>query len=139
MCQAGSLAVGMARTGERAYMIEPLQTGSPKIVGFKLSGRLHSEEYRAFMPGLEAALAAEGTLRVLVQFEDFHGVDLRAVWDDLRFATKHYTDFERIAVVGDGRWEAWLANFCKPFTRAVVKHYKACDVAHAWAWLRADI
>lgn len=129
MCQAGDLT-----------MIEPLQTGSPKIVGFKLSGRLRHEEYRAFMPALEAALAAEGKLRIFVQFEDdFHGVDLWTVWGDIRFATKHAMGFERIALVGDGRWEAWLASFCKPFTRAMVKHYKASEVAQAWAWVRAGV
>lgn len=120
-------------------MIEPLRTGSPKIVGFKLSGRLHDKEYRALMPDLEASLVTEGKLRAFVQCEDFHGVDMGTVWQDIRFATKHYSGFERIAVVGDGRWETWLARFCRPFTRATVRQYKAAEVAHAWAWLRAGI
>ncbi|EAR20683.1 SpoIIAA family protein [Nitrococcus mobilis] len=120
-------------------MIESLQTGSPKIVGYKLRGRLHDAEYRALMPALEAILAVEGKLRVFVQCENFEGVDMRAVWEDIRFATKHYADFERIAVVGDGRWETWLARFFKPFTRATVRHYKASELAQAWAWLRADL
>lgn len=120
-------------------MIEPLPTGSPKIVGFKLSGRLHDEEYRALMPDLEASLATEGKLRVFLQCEDFHGTDMGAVWQDIQFATKHYSGFERIAVVGDGRWEAWLVRFCRPLTRATVRHYKTLDIAHAWAWLRAGI
>lgn len=120
-------------------MIEPLETGSPRIVAYKLSGRLGDEEYRILMPELEASLAVQGKLRVLVLCEDFDGVDMRAVWEDIRFATKHYTDFERIAVVGDGRWESWLARFFKPFTRAAVKHYKASQAAQAWAWLRADM
>lgn len=140
MCQAGAIAARTAKQADDQTMIERLQTGSPKIVGFKLSGRLRHEEYRAFMPALEAALATEGKLRIFVQFEDdFQGVGLRTVWDDIRFATKHAMDFERIALIGDGRWETWLASFCKPFTRATVKHYKASEVAHAWAWLRADI
>jgi hypothetical protein len=42
---------------------------------------------------------------------------LRAAWDDLEFGLKHYSDFERIAMVGDRKWEEWMANFCKPFTR----------------------
>ena len=120
-------------------MIEPLETGSPKIVGYRLRGRLGDEEYRALIPALEERLAAQGTLRVLVLCEDFDGMDMRAFWQDIRFATKHYTGFERIAVVGDGLWETWLARLSKPFTRAAVKHYKASQEAQAWAWLRADI
>lgn len=136
--QAGNRARA-AEAGDQT-MIEPLQTGSPKIVGFKLSGKLSHTEYRAHMPALEAALAAEGPLRIFVQFEnDFHGVAPWTIWDDIRFAAKHYAGFERIALVGDGRWEAWLASFCRPFTQATVKHYKSAEVARAWAWLRADI
>ena len=35
-------------------------------------------------------LAAE----VAIQLEDFHGWDLHAAWDDLKFGLKHYSDFE---------------------------------------------
>ena len=86
-------------------MIETLPTVSPKTIGFKLSGKLHDEDYKSFMPTVESFLAAEGKARLFVQFEDFHGWDLHAVWDDTKFAFKHYSDFDRIAMVGDRRWE----------------------------------
>ena len=120
-------------------MIETLQTSSPKIVGFKLTGKLHDDDYKAFVPALEKILAAEGKVRLFALFEDFHGWDLHAAWDDLKFGLKHYGDLDRIAMVGDQRWEKWMAQVCKPFTKATVRHFSASQVDDAWAWLREGI
>jgi len=38
-------------------MIEQLPTSSPRIVGFKLSGKLHDADYKTFVPAVDAALA----------------------------------------------------------------------------------
>jgi hypothetical protein len=119
-------------------MITQLQTGSPNIIGFMLSGKLHDEDYQTFVPAVDAALAVQGSLRLYAQFADFHGWDLHAAWDDFKFGVKHYDSFERIALIGDQRWQEWMSGFCKPFTRAEVKYFNADDSAAAWAWLREE-
>jgi hypothetical protein len=116
-------------------MIETLQTTSPKVVGFRLSGKLHDEDYKTFVPALEAAVAAQGKVRLLAQFDDFHGWDLHAAWDDFKFGMKHYQDFERIAMVGDREWEKWMAALCKPFSKADVRYFDASEAEAAWAWI----
>jgi hypothetical protein len=120
-------------------MIETLPTVFPKTIGFKLSGKLHDEDYKSFMPTVESFLAAEGKARLFVQFQDFHGWDFHAVWDDTKFAFKHYSDFDRIAMVGDRRWEKWMAKVCRPFTKAKVRYFDACQVDEAWVWLREGV
>ena len=116
-------------------MIETIETGSPKVVGFKLCGKLHDEDYKQFLPKMETILTAEGKVRLFIQLEDFHGWDLHAAWDDFRFNLKHYSDFQRIAMVGDRKWEKWMANFCKPFAKAKVKYFDRSEVDAAWKWL----
>ena len=54
-------------------MIETLPTRSPKVIGFKFTGKLHDEDYRSFVPAVDAAIEAEGKVRLLFQLEDFHG------------------------------------------------------------------
>jgi hypothetical protein len=118
-------------------MIEQLQTGSSKILGFKLSGQLHDQDYKTFVPTVDAAVATGGKYCVFVQFaEDFHGWDPHAAWDDLKFAAGHYSDFERIAMVGDRKWEEWMARLCKSFSQAAVRYFAVSEVEAAWAWLR---
>ncbi len=118
-------------------MIEPINTDSDVILGFKLSGKLHDEDYRTFVPLVEAAVEAHGKVRIFVQFEDFHGWDMHALWDDIKFATRYCFSIERVAIVGDRTWEEWMAKVCKPFTRAQVRYFDVADVEAAWAWTRA--
>lgn len=117
-------------------MIEQLQTHSPKTIGFKFSGKLHDEDYKTFVPAVEVAIEAEGKMCLFAQLEDFHGWDLRAAWDDIKFSAKHYSDFERIAVVGDRKWEEWIANLSNPFTKAKVKYFDTSEIDDAWSWLQ---
>ena len=117
-------------------MIEQLQTDSPKIIGFKFSGKMHDEDYKTFVPAMEVAMAAEGKMYLFAQLEDFHGWDLHAAWDDIKFSAKHYSDFERIAMVGDRKWEEWMAKLSNPFTKATVKYFDSSEIDDAWSWLR---
>lgn len=120
-------------------MIEQLQTGSSSILGFKFSGKLHDEDYRTFVPIVDAAVAQAGKIRLLAEFEDFRGWDLQAAWDDLKFGMTHYSAMERMALVGDRQWQEWMARLCKPFTRAEVKYFDASEMDSAWAWLREGL
>ena len=121
---------------EVQVMIESMETGSPSIMGFRLSGKLNDEDQKSVVPAVEKAIAAEGKVRLIAAFCDFHGWDIHAAWDDLKFGLSHYSDFERIAMVGDRRWESWLAVLCRPFTKASVKYFNTSDAGLAWAWVR---
>jgi hypothetical protein len=115
-------------------MIETLDRSSGKVIGFKLSGKLHDEDYKHFVPAIDAA-AGEGKAKILAWFHDFHGWDAHALWDDIKFSTTHCTKIEKIALVGEKKWEEWMAKVCKPFTMAKIKYFDASEIEAAWAWL----
>lgn len=119
-------------------MIGMLKESSGRVLGFSMSGKLHDEDYKTFVPQMEDVIAREGKVRLLAHFHDFHGWDLHAVWDDMVFDAKHYADIEKIALVGDRKWEEWMAKVCKPFTRATVKYFDAGEIGLAWDWLREE-
>jgi hypothetical protein len=116
-------------------MIEQLPGSSDKVLAFKMSGKLHDEDYKKFVPMVDAAIAQHGKVRLLAQFHDFHGWDMHALWDDIKFATTHCTKIERIALVGDKTWEKWMTSVCKPFTMAKVRHFVTSEIDAARAWL----
>ena len=116
-------------------MIEQLPETSPEVLAFKLSGKLHDEDYKKFVPLVDAAIASRGKVRLLVEFADFHGWDLHALWDDIKFSTTHCTTIERIALVGEKKWEEWMAKVCKPFTRAKIQYFDVSRLAEARAWV----
>jgi SpoIIAA-like len=120
-------------------MIEQLTTDSDRILGFQIRGRLHEEDYRQFVPVIEAATKAQGQIRLLAEFHDFHGWDLHALWDDVKFAIRHCRDIERVALVGEKEWNRWMAKVCMPFTMAKVKYFDTSEIESAWMWLHLGL
>ncbi|WP_168563812.1 SpoIIAA family protein [Crateriforma spongiae] len=116
-------------------MITPLESPSSNVVGFQLSGKLHDEDYKTFVPLVDEHIAKNETTRILAQFHDFSGWDAHALWDDIRFATTHCTSIEKIALVGEKQWEKYMATVCKPFTMAKIQYFDQTEMESAWNWL----
>ena len=116
-------------------MIEQLSGLPAHTIGFKLSGKLHDEDYKKFVPLIDAEIAKEGKASVLAQFHDFQGWDLAALWDDIQFSSTHCTKIKRIAIVGEKAWEKWMAKVCKPFTMAKIEYFDAAQIDAAKTWL----
>jgi hypothetical protein len=116
-------------------MIDVLPGMPPKVLGFKMSGKLHDDDYKKFVPMVDDAIASDGKVRILAEFHDFHGWDTHALWDDIKFSTTHCTKIERIALVGEKAWEKGMATVCKPFTMAKIKYFDAGEVDAAKKWL----
>jgi SpoIIAA-like len=105
------------------------------LAAFRLSGTLHDEDYQKFVPVVQAA-AAKGKLHMLVEFADFHGWDARALWDVIQLDANYGKQIERLALVGDKRWEQWMAKICRPFTSAMIQYFDDNDSQNAWAWVQ---
>ena len=56
---------------------------------------------------------------------DFHGWDMGAVREDIKFATKHCSDISKVAMVGEKTWEKWMSTNCKPFTMSSIRYFDA--------------
>ncbi len=117
-------------------MIEQIPVQEDNIVAFRLSGKLSHADYQAFLPRLEELIKEQGRISVLLELVDFHGWDLGAAWDDFRLGVEHADDFERIAIVGEGGLQKWMALMAKPFTSAEVRFFEAEQLGDAWDWLR---
>lgn len=118
-------------------MIHQVPVQEENIVAFHVSGRLTHADYEAFLPRLEQLIRENGKLSVLLELIDFKGWDLSAAWDDFRFGTAHGDDFERIAIVGHGALQHWMAILAQPFTSASIRCFGEDQIGDAWGWLRA--
>ena len=67
---------------------------------------------------------------------DFHGWTAGALWEDIKFDVRHFRDIERLALVGEKKWEKGMAVFCKPFTTAKVRYFERAKADEARAWLQ---
>jgi stage II sporulation SpoAA-like protein len=127
--------------GKEAYMIEQL-TGFPEnVLGLRVSGHVTREDYqRVVIPAVDAALKREQKVNIYVQVDnDFSGLELGALWDDLKVGLGHLRQWERIAVVTDLEWignALKVFGFLKP---GEVQVFPLGDADRARAWIvRSD-
>lgn len=106
-----------------------------KILEVQVSGKLAHEDYQHFVPEFERLVKQHGKIRLLFEMVDFHGWDTAALWDDIKFDLKHLSDIERLAMVGDRKWEKGMSVFCRPFTTARIRYFDHESIDEARAWL----
>ncbi|MFY9329094.1 MAG: STAS/SEC14 domain-containing protein [Georgfuchsia sp.] len=106
-----------------------------KILVVHVSGKLVKEDYAHFVPEFERLARQRGKLRLLFDMSGFHGWEVSAAWEDLKFGVKHFADIERLAMVGEKQWQRGMATFCKPFTNAMIRYFDHVDAAEARKWL----
>ena len=102
-------------------MVEGVADLPDGVLGFRATGKISGDEYRELMKPIYAALERGEKLNIYFELaEDFHGLDLPALWEDLKAAgsvgLKHRSSWQRMAVVTDKDWirhgaavAGWLA------------------------------
>jgi hypothetical protein len=116
-----------------ALKLTPQQDG--KVLEVQVLGKLTHAEYQECVAEFERLLKEHGKLRVLYDLVNFHGWDAAALWDEVKFDVKHFSDVERLASVGDATWKKWMMEFYKPFTAATVRYFERDQIEEARAWL----
>ncbi len=117
-------------------MFQILPVFEKDIFAFKATGKLTDADYQKFVPELEAEIEKHGPLSVFLELEDFHGWEPKAAWDDFKMGLEHGGDFKKIAIVGDKKWERWMAIIGKAFTGGRIQYFDSQDSQKAWDWLR---
>ena len=108
--------------------IKVSEANDGRVLEVEVGGRLAHEDYAEFVPAFERLVKRHGKISVLFSMVDFHGWTASALWDDLKFDFKHFADIDRLAMVGDRKWEQGMSAFCRPFTSATIRllrHHRA--------------
>ena len=77
-------------------MIEVLDRSSGKVLGIRVRGKLLHEDYQQFVPLVEKLIKQHGGIRCLVEMIDLHGLEPRALWDEIKFDVRHAGQIERL-------------------------------------------
>jgi hypothetical protein len=113
--------------------LEVVSTGN--VLHLRVTGKLTTEAYKTFAPLVDEQIQENGKLRILFEMHDFHGWTAGAMWEDIKFDFRHWKDIERLAIVGESKWQHGMAVFCKPFTSAKIKYFDRANLEEAKSWL----
>jgi hypothetical protein len=117
-------------------MFEKLAESSGNILGYKVKGVVKVSDYEKLVPEVESIVEKQGQLRMLLDLGEFKSEEVRAWLPDLKFGLKFHDKIDRMAIVGDKRWEEWMTHLARPFYARDAKFFHSAEVAKAWEWLR---
>ena len=106
-----------------------------KSLVIHVSGKLAKMDYPDFVSEFERLVRQHGRLRVLFDMTGLQGWDVGAALEDIKFEIKHFADIERMAMVGEKKWQHGMTVFFKPFTKATIRYFDRAEIAEARKWL----
>lgn len=109
------------------------------VAALQFIGRLEKSDFEVFGARLDVLLERHGKLNLLVELVDFEGWTVGAAWEDMRIAFQHFGDIERIAVMGESRWEKGVTVLAKLFTAAEVRYFDVGDKVSAESWVQESL
>jgi hypothetical protein len=115
--------------------VELKELNGGRILEVRATGKLVASDYVELVPTFERLKQQHGKLRVLFALHDFHGWTAGSMWEDLKFEKKHFSDIERLAIIGEAKWQEGMAKFCKPFLTAQIRFFKPAQAETAREWL----
>jgi hypothetical protein len=120
-------------------MFEIMSESSGNVLGVRAKGVITRKDYEQLVPMCEDLIRREGNICVLIDMKNFE-LESPAAWlADIEFGREFHNKIEKMAIVGDKRWEAWLTDFSTPFYARDAKYFNITDIHHAWNWVKEGI
>ena len=102
----------------------------------RISGKLTQPELAALQDAAGDILEKQGRTRLLILTDDFEGWERGGDWGDLSFSIEHDKHIEKMAIVGDKKWEDLALLFTSKGLRPFpIEYFVPADLAKARAWL----
>ena len=116
-------------------MLQILEQTEGNLIATRATVNLTEADYDKILPLLNNIVEKHQKIRWYFEMEDFEGWKPKAFWEDLKFDVQHANDFEKVAMVGDKKWEEWMTGLMKPFTSAEVKFFEINHRTKAQKWI----
>lgn len=112
--------------------------GRTARVHARVTGTLDRAAEDRLIAAAKEGIGDADQVRLLIETVDFHGWrELRALWQHLRFVVGMRAKLDRVAIVGDAKWQERMVSTAKHVGRVDARFFEADDLDDAWAWVRA--
>jgi hypothetical protein len=107
-----------------------------RLLTVRVTGTLTRPELARAQASALEVIRRHGAVRILVIVTDFLGWNRADDWGDVSFAAEHDPHIEKIALVGEKRWEELALAFTgKGFRQVAIEYFVPTDLARARAWV----
>ena len=118
-------------------MIDIIPTSTDNLIGCKIDGKINTEDIEKLATYIEDKLLKNKKLRIYVEVTKLEGISLEALFKDLRLGIKHFSNFDKKAIVTDKEWMKRVAAIAdKLFPNIEVKCFSFAEKEKALAWAK---
>jgi hypothetical protein len=107
------------------------------VVGIHAVGEVNKEDYeKILIPRLDELVKRQGEINYLLILEtDIGNFTAGAWWDDFKLGLKHFTKWNKIAVVTDQKGVEWFSDAFRLFIPGKSKGFPLAKVNEAIDWI----
>jgi hypothetical protein len=107
------------------------------LITVKISGMLkRAEQVQAEKIAIEAMGSAR-KIKFLILIENFQGWDNKDNWEDVSFQSEYDEQIEKIAIVGEKRWQDLAEAFVGKGLRSMeIRYFTPSETAMARIWIK---
>jgi hypothetical protein len=117
-------------------MLMKMEQSHADRLAFLASGKLTDNDYQNFLvPAVREALQQYPRIRLMFLLDGFRGWELKAALEELSFGLEINPRIEYVAVVGDQRWEKWIARLTGLVSKGELRYFDLSQADQAWQWL----
>jgi uncharacterized protein YbcI len=113
------------------------QPGSP-VIEITAEGSITNKDLEDTINAIHALFDQDGKTRIIEVIKHFTGMELAALWTDIKLGVPLARKVQRVAVVADQMWIRQLAELGHLFTKAELKVFPMEELTQARAWIAAD-
>lgn len=97
--------------------------------------KITEQDFMELREELDKLIKNYPKIRWFYEMQDFDGWEVKTFFEDTKYSFEHKDDFEKIAMVGEKKWQEWMTGIMKPFTSAEVRYFEIKDKKEAEKWI----
>jgi len=119
-------------------MLQIIDIKRDNVIATIATGKLQQQDIEKVHPIIHSILNKGLKVRWYFEMNNFEGWTIKGLWEDFKMDVAHEKDYERIAMVGDRKWQEWATQFMKPFTNADIKYFNINQKEEAKIWIESQ-
>jgi len=105
------------------------------VLATVINGMLTDDEIDLLHKKLHEILQSDDKARWYFEMNDFDVWLAKGLWEYLKTDANHADNYEKIAMVGEKKWQNWISQLMKPFASAEIKYFDLEDKELAKQWI----
>jgi hypothetical protein len=122
-------------------MIKVIKGLPEGTIGFQATGKITDDDYEDVLtPVIDEAIETHDRIKLLAQLgPDLKGYSMEAAWEDTKLGLRHWSGFQRAAVVTDEKWVRAAVKGFGFMMPCPIQLFKLSELDDAKRWLAESL